>query len=93
MIRPIGDRVLLKRVKAADKTPGGIYLPDSAQEKPLEAIVVATGPGKIVGSTFLETTVKVNDKVLVGKYSGTELTYEGTEYVVIREEEIIGVLS
>lgn len=92
MIRPIGDRVLLRREAVAEKTPGGLFIPTNAQEKPLEAVVVAVGPGKMVGSTFLPSTVKVEDRVLVGKYSGTELTYEGTEYVVIREEEIIGIL-
>lgn len=92
MIRPIGDRVLLQRVAVADKTPGGLFIPTNAQEKPLEAIVVAVGPGKVVGSRFAETTVKVNDRVLVGKYSGTELTYDGKDYVVIHEEEIIGIL-
>lgn len=85
MIKPIGDRVVLRREKPVEKSPGGIFLPSNAQEKSLEAIVVA------VGST-VKADIKEDDRVLVGKYSGTELTLDGVELLVIREDEIIGVL-
>lgn len=93
MIRPILDRVVLRRLEQQDKTPGGIIMPAVAQEKNLEALVVAAGPGKFVGESFVETTVKKGDKVLVGKFSGLELKYEDVDYVVVREEEIIAVIT
>lgn len=93
MIRPIGDRVVLRRAKSEEKSPGGIILPSNAQEKSLEAIVIAVGPGKLVGTTFVEPIVKKNDRVLVGKYTGLELTFEGVEYLIVREEDIIGILD
>ena len=86
MIKPIGDRVVVRRAKAEEKSPGGIILPANAQEKSLEALVVAVGSG-------VKSEIKREDRVLVGKYSGTELVLDGVEHLVIREDEIIGVLS
>lgn len=85
MIKPIGDRVVLRREKMVEKSPGGLFLPANAQEKSLEAIVVAVGSG-------VKSEIHKDDRVLVGKYSGTELTLNGQELLVIREDEIIGVL-
>lgn len=93
-IRPLHDRVLLKRLDEEKTSPGGIVIPDSAKEKPTTAEVVAVGPGKSLDNGEVRpTTVKAGDKVLVGKYAGTELKLEGVDYVVLREDEILGVLE
>lgn len=93
-IRPLHDRVLLKRLDEEKTSPGGIVIPDSAKEKPTKAEVVAVGPGKILESGDVRAlTVKAGDKVLVGKYAGTELKLDGVEYVVLREDEILGVIE
>lgn len=92
-IKPIGDRVLLKRCEVAEEIKGGIIIPDSAKEKPLEATVVALGTGKIDHGEKIAFNVKVGDKVLIGKYSGTEIKVDGKEYVVVREDEIYAVIG
>ncbi len=92
--RPLHDRLLVKRVEAETKSKGGIIIPDSAKEKPIEGKVAAVGNGKILddGKTRgLE--VKVGDTVLFGKYSGTEIKVEGEEHVILREDEVLGVLE
>lgn len=91
-IRPLGDRIVVRREKAQEKV-GLIHIPDSAKEKPLEAVVVATGPGKFVGERFVEVSVKKDDRVLVGKYSGNEIVIDGVEHLVVREDDIVGIIE
>jgi chaperonin GroES len=87
-IKPIGDRVVVEAAAAEEKTASGIYIPDTAKEKPQNGIVVAVGNGKVDEPM----TVKVGDKVIYGKYSGTEITYEGKEYLIMKESDIYAVL-
>jgi len=92
-LKPLADRVVVEPAPAEDKSAGGIILPDTAQEKPQQGMVVATGPGKVSDSgNLVEMTVKKGDKVLYGKYSGSEVTFDGTEYVIMRESDILAVL-
>jgi chaperonin GroES len=93
-IRPLHDRVVIKRVEEERKTPGGIVIPDSATEKPIRGKVIAVGKGKILENGQVRALdVKVNDTVLFGKYSGTEVKMNGEEYVIMREEDIMGVIE
>ncbi|MCK4994339.1 MAG: co-chaperone GroES [Candidatus Omnitrophica bacterium] len=94
-IKPLGDRILVKVLDAKDKTESGIYLPDSAKEKPQEAEIIAVGQGKVLESGKVQAPeVKVKDKVLFGKYSGTAVsTKEGEEYLILREDDILAVIS
>jgi chaperonin GroES len=93
-IRPLHDRVVLKRWEEEKTSPGGIVIPDTAKEKPTKAEVIAVGPGKSLDNgELLSLTVKVGDKVLVGKYAGTELKLDGIDYVVLREDEILGIIE
>jgi chaperonin GroES len=93
-IRPLQDRVVLKRWEAEKTTAGGIVIPDTAKEKPTQAEVVAVGPGKSLDNGEIRPmSVKPGDKVLVGKYAGTELKLDGVEYVVLREDEIFGIIE
>jgi chaperonin GroES len=93
-IRPLHDRVVVKRWEEEKTSPGGIVIPDSAKEKPAKAEVVAVGPGKALESGELRPlSVKPGDKVLVGKYAGTELKLDGVEYVVLREDDLFGVIE
>ena len=92
-IKPLADRVVIKPSPAEEKTKGGIILPDTAKEKPVVGEVVAIGPGKVTDDgkkVLLE--VKVGDKVLCGKYSGTEVTIEGEEYLIMREADIFAIV-
>ncbi len=92
--RPLHDRLLVKRQEAETRSKGGIIIPENAKEKPIEGIVIAVGNGKVLddGKTrALE--VKVGDKILFGKYSGTEIKVEGDEHVILREEEVLGILG
>lgn len=92
--RPLHDRLLIKRVEAEEKSKGGIIIPDSAKEKPIEGEVIAVGNGKILEdgkSRPLE--IKVGEKILFGKYSGTEIKIEGDEHIILREDEVLGVLE
>jgi len=92
--KPLADRVVVQPAKAEEKTKGGIILPDTAQEKPIEGTVVAVGAGRITDEgKEITMNVKVGDKVLYGKYSGTEISIEGTEYLVMRESDIYGVIQ
>ena len=92
-LKPLEDRVVVEPKEAEDKTASGIILPDTAQEKPQEATVVAMGPGKASDSgTIVKMTVKVGDKVLYGKYSGTEVAVDGKEYLIMRESDILAIL-
>ena len=93
-IRPLGDRILVKRIKEEEKTKGGIIIPDSAKEKPIEGEVVAVGNGKILeNGTKLALDVKAGDKILFGKYSGTEIKIDGQEYLILREDEVLAVIG
>ena len=93
-IRPLHDRVIIKRVEEETKTSGCIVLPGSAAEKPSQGVVLAVGPGKALDNGQVRALdVKVGDKVLFGKYSGTEVKVDGEEVIVMREEDIMGVLS
>lgn len=93
-IRPLQDRVLVKRVAEEERTKGGIFIPDTAKEKPMEGKVVAVGNGKILeNGTKVSPEVKAGDKILFGKYSGTEVKIDGEEHLILREDDILGVLE
>lgn len=93
-LKPLGDRVIVKPMEAEEKTKGGIILPDTAKEKPIEGTIVAVGPGKVSDDgKILKLEVKVGDKVLYGKYSGTEVTVEGEEYLIMRESDIFAIIE
>jgi chaperonin GroES len=93
-IRPLHDRVLVQRVKEEEKTKGGIIIPDSAKEKPIEGKVVAVGNGKVTDDGKVRALqVKAGDRVLFGKYAGTEVKIDGEEHLILREEEILGVVE
>ena len=91
-IRPLQDRIVVKRVESETKTKGGIIIPDAAKEKPIEGRVVAVGNGKVLKDGKVRPLeVKVGDKVLFGKYSGTEVKLDGEEHVLIREDDVLAV--
>ncbi|OGP20991.1 MAG: co-chaperone GroES [Deltaproteobacteria bacterium GWA2_57_13] len=93
-IRPLQDRVILKRIEEEEKTKGGIIIPDTAKEKPQEGRVVAVGKGKVnEDGKITPLDVKVNDRVLFGKYSGSEISIDGEEHLIMREEDILGVIE
>jgi chaperonin GroES len=93
-IKPLHDRVLVKRLESEEKTKGGIIIPDSAKEKPLEGKVVAVGTGKVFeDGKRREPEVKKNDKILFGKYAGTEIKVEGDELVIVREDDILAIIE
>lgn len=94
MIKPLGQRVLLKRIEAEEKTAGGLYLPDTAKEKPQEALVVAVGTGgRDDQGKLIDFTVKENDRVLISKYGGTEVKIDGVDYLIISESDILGIIA
>jgi chaperonin GroES len=94
MLTPLQDRVLVKRIEADEKTAGGIIIPDTAKEKPQEGEVVAVGPGKRLDSgSVQEMGVKAGDRILFSKYGGTEVKIDGQEYLIMREDDILGVVS
>ena len=93
-IKPLYDRILVKRLEEQDKTAGGLYIPDSAKEKPIEGRVVAVGNGKVLKDGKVRAVdVKIGDVVLFGKYSGTEVKIDGEEHVLIREDDVLAVTS
>lgn len=93
-IRPLHDRVLVRRAEEETKTAGGILIPDNAAEKPQRGEIIAAGQGKILeNGSVRPLAVKVGDKIYFGKYSGTELKVEGVDYLIMREEDIIGVIE
>ncbi|MCC6781423.1 MAG: co-chaperone GroES [Planctomycetes bacterium] len=93
-IVPIGDRVVIKRVAAEETTKGGIILPDSAKEKPREGVVLALGTGRLLkNGDRAPFSVKVNDRVLFSSYAGTEVKVDGEEYVILSEDEVLGIVS
>jgi len=92
-IKPLADRVVVEAAAAEEMSTGGIILPDTAQEKPQQGTIVAVGPGKASDSgTIVEMTVSKGDKVLYGKYTGTEVTHDGKEYLIMRESDILAIL-
>jgi chaperonin GroES len=93
-IRPLQDRVIVKRIEEEEKTKGGLIIPDTAKEKPQEGKVVSVGKGKLnEDGKIMPLDVKVNDRVLFGKYSGTEINIEGEEHLIMREEDILGIIE
>jgi chaperonin GroES len=93
-IRPLADRVVIKRLESEERTKGGIIIPDTAKEKPIEGKVVAAGNGKVQKNGKVRPLlVKEGDRVLIGKYSGTEVKLDGVEHVILSEDEILAVLS
>jgi chaperonin GroES len=93
-IRPLADRLVVKRTQEEEKTKGGIIIPDTAKEKPLEGVVVAVGSGKsLKNGKSMPLEVKAGDKVLFGKYSGTDVKVEGEELVLLREEDVLAVFT
>lgn len=93
-IRPLHDRVIVQRIPEEEVTKGGIIIPDTAKEKPQEGKVIAVGTGKILDNgTKIPMDIKAGDKVLFGKYSGTEIKIDGEEYLMMREDDILGVVE
>jgi chaperonin GroES len=93
-IRPLADRIVVKRVKEEEKTKGGIIIPDTAKEKPVEGTVVAVGNGKVLkDGKHRPVDVKEGNRVLFGKYSGTEVKLDGEEHIILREEDILAVIE
>lgn len=92
-IRPLHDRVIVKRIEETEKTKGGIIIPDTAKEKPQEGKVVAVGPGRLEEGKLIPLDVKAGDKILFGKYSGAEIKLDGEEHLILREDDILGVIE
>ena len=92
-IKPLGDRVVIKRLEAEETTKSGIIVTGIAKERPQEAEVVAVGPGAIVDGKRTEMEVKIGDKVLYSKYAGTEVKFEGEEYTILRQEDILSIVE
>ena len=92
-VQPLSDRVLLKPLEAEEKTKGGIILPDTAKEKPQEGEIIAVGKGKVEDGKRIELEVKVGDKVLYGKYSGTEIKVNGEDHLIVKEEDILAIIK
>jgi len=93
-LRPLQDRILVQRVKEEDKTKGGIIIPDTAKEKPIEGRVIASGNGKLNGEgKRIALEVNKGDRILFGKYSGTEVKIEGEEYLIMREDDVLGIID
>jgi chaperonin GroES len=92
-IKPLGDRVVVQPKPAEEKTDSGLYIPDSAQEKPQRGTVRAIGEGRVEDGTRIEMTVEEGDEVLYGKYAGTEVTLNGEEYLIMRESDIFGIVE
>jgi chaperonin GroES len=92
-IKPLSDRVVVEPLEADEKTSGGIYLPDTAKEKPQMGKILAVGPGKVSDAgEKIPMEVKANDKVLYGKYSGTDVTIEGKDYLIMRESDVLAII-
>lgn len=93
-VRPMQDRILVKRIAREEKTAGGIFIPDTAKEKPQEAIVIAVGPGKVLESGEIRKPgVKEGEKILFGKYAGSEVKIDGEEHIILREDDILAVID
>ena len=93
-IRPLYDRILVKRIEEQNKTAGGLFIPDTAKEKPQEALIVAVGNGKVLeDGTLRKLEVKAGDKILFSKYSGNEIKIDGAEHLILREDDILAVIE
>ncbi len=92
-VKPLHDRIIVKRLDEEEKTSGGIIIPDTAKEKPQEGMVVAVGSGKREDGKVVALDVKEGDKVLFGKYSGTEIQLDGDEHLIMREDDILGIVE
>lgn len=92
-IKPLGDRVVVQPEPADEKTESGLYIPDSAQEKPQKGTIRAVGPGRVENGNKIELTVEEGDEVLYGKYAGTEVTLDNEEYLIMRESDIFGIVE
>ena len=93
-LQPLADRVIVKALEAEEKTKGGIVLPDTAKEKPQEGKIVAVGKGKVAeDGKVIAMELKVGDRILYGKYSGTEITVEGEEYLIMKEDDVLAVVK
>ena len=93
-IRPLQDRILVRRVEEEEKTKGGIIIPDTAKEKPQEAVVIAVGSGRVLEDGKVRPLeVSAGDRVLISKYAGTEVTLDGEEHIIIREDDVLAILS
>jgi chaperonin GroES len=92
-VRPLHDRIIVKRVEEEQTSKGGIIIPDSAKEKPQEGRVVAVGPGKTEDGKLIKPDLKKGDRILFGKYSGTEIKLDGEEHIIMREEDVLGVIE
>lgn len=90
--KPLGDRVLVRRLEAEQKTKGGIIIPDTAKEKPIEGEVLAVGAGKTENGQHIPVEVKAGDRILFGKWSGTEVKIEGEEFIIMKDSDIFGIL-
>jgi chaperonin GroES len=94
MIRPLHDRILAQRLAEQDRTSGGLFIPDNAKEKPLEATVIAVGSGKLLANgTIQPIAVKAGDKILIAKYSGSDVKLVGKDHIIVREDDVLGVLE
>ena len=93
-VKPLADRILVRRIEEQETKKGGIIIPDTAKEKPQEAEIVAVGPGRLTEEgKRIAMEVKKGDRVLIGKYSGTDVKIDGTEYVILREDDVLGILA
>ncbi len=92
-IQPLGDRVVVSAQAAEEKTASGLFIPDTAKEKPQKGTIIAAGPGRVENGTKIDMTVKKGDTVLYGKYSGTEISLDDEEYLIMRETDILGILK
>ena len=92
-IKPLADRVVVKAAEDAEQMRGGLYIPDTAKEKPQQGEIIAAGPGKYEDGKLVPMSVKVGDKVLYGKYSGTEITLDGDQYLILRESDVLAIVS
>ena len=92
-IKPLADRVIIKALPMEEKTKSGIYMPDTAKEKPQEGEVIAVGPGKMEKGERVALDVKANDRVIYSKYAGTEVKYDGEEYLILKEADILAIIA
>jgi chaperonin GroES len=92
--RPLHDRILAERIAEEDKTSGGLFIPDTAKEKPLEALVISVGNGKVLENGEIQPlSVKAGDRILIGKYSGSEVKLDGKDHIILREDDVLGILE
>jgi len=92
-VKPLADRVVVKALEETEQMRGGLYIPDTAKEKPQQGEVVAVGPGRVEDGKRVDMELKVGDKVLYGKYSGTEVTVDGEQYLILRESDVLAVVG